>query len=156
MWGKKIKIVSTYTQIIYQIVFSTKYREKTLDKASRPELFNDIWGILKNKKCHLYRVNGVEDHIHIVTSLHPSIALANLVKDIKLGTTSFIKDKGVFPYFRGWQNGYSAFTYSIDAKSNLIEYVRNQEKHHEKKDFRDELIDLLKEHGVDFDEKYLE
>jgi putative transposase len=92
--------MSTYTQTLYQIVFSTKYREKTLLKENRPELFKDIWGILKNKKCHLYRVNGVEDHIHIVTSLHPSIALADLVKDIKLGSSSFIKAKGIFEDFK--------------------------------------------------------
>jgi putative transposase len=148
--------MSTYTQTLYQIVFSTKYREKTLLKENRSELFKDIWGILKNKKCHLYRINGVEDHIHIVTSLHPSIALADLVKDIKLGSSSFIKEKGIFHDFNGWQDGYSAFTYAIGAKDNLIEYVKNQENHHKIKSFREELIELLLEHGISFDEKYLD
>jgi REP element-mobilizing transposase RayT len=137
-------------------VFSTKYRERTLDKADRKEMFKAIWGILKNKRCHLYRVNGVEDHIHIVTHLHQSVALADLVKDIKLGSTSFIKEKGIFPNFNGWQDGYGAFTYSQEAKHNLIEYVKNQEKHHENKTYREELIDLLNEHGIEFDEKYLD
>jgi putative transposase len=148
--------MSTYTQTLYQIVFSTKYREKTLDKNERPELFKSIWGILNNKNCHLYRVNGVEDHIHIVTSLHQSVALAQLVKDIKLGSSSFIKEKGVFPNFNGWQDGYAAFTYSMDAKDRLIEYVKNQEIHHQKITFREELIELLNEHGVLFEEKYLD
>jgi putative transposase len=106
-------------------------------------MFKAIWGILEKKKCHLYRVNGVEDHIHIVTHLHQSVALADLVKDIKLGSTSFIKEKGIFPNFNGWQDGYGAFTYSQEAKHNLIEYVKNQEKHHENKTYRAELIDLL-------------
>ena len=88
--------MGTFTQTLYQIVFSTKYRKKTLSKDERPELFKSIWGILKNNKCHLYRINGVEDHIHIITSLHPSVSLANLVKDIKLGSTSFIKEKNIF------------------------------------------------------------
>jgi REP element-mobilizing transposase RayT len=148
--------MSTYTQTLYQIVFSTKYREKTLDKSERSELFKSIWGILKNKNCHLYRVNGVEDHIHIATSLHQSVALAQLVKDIKLGSSSFIKEKGIFPNFNGWQDGYAAFTYSIDAKDNLIEYIKNQEIHHQNKNFREELIELLNEHGVTFEEKYLD
>ena len=148
--------MSNYTQILYQIVFSTKYRERTLVKEERPELFKDIWGILKNKKCHLYRINGVEDHIHIVTSVHPTVALSNLIKDIKLGSTSFIKDKGLFPHFGGWQDGYSAFTYHISAKDNLIEYVKNQEEHHKTKTFKEELMELLKEHGVQYDEKYLD
>ncbi len=65
--------MSTYTQILYQIVYSTKYRRPTLVKENRSELFKYIWGILKNKKCHLYRINGVEDHLHIVTHIHPSV-----------------------------------------------------------------------------------
>ena len=154
--GSNIREMGTFTQTLYQIVFSTKYRKKTLSKDERPELFKSIWGILKNNKCHLYRINGVEDHIHIITSLHPSVALANLVKDIKLGSTSFIKEKKIFPNFGGWQDGYSAFTYSIDAKDNLIEYVKNQEEHHKNKTFREELIELLNEHGIEFDEKYLD
>ena len=148
--------MSNYTQILYQIVFSTKHRERTLVKEERPELFKDIWGILKNKKCHLYRINGVEDHIHIVTSIHPTIAIANLVKDIKLGSTSFIKEKKLFPAFNGWQDGYSAFTYHIESKDHLIEYVKNQEAHHATKTYKDELRALLKEHGIEFDEKYLD
>ncbi|WP_051291188.1 IS200/IS605 family transposase [Pedobacter glucosidilyticus] len=85
--------MSTYTQIIYQIVFSTKYRGRTLTKDNRKELFKYIWGILENKKCHLYRINGVEDHIHIVTHLHPSVSLASLVKDIKVASSLYIKEQ---------------------------------------------------------------
>lgn len=148
--------MSTYTQILYQIVFSTKRRERTLQKEGRQELFKYIWGILKNKKCHLYRINGVEDHIHIVTHLHPTVALASLVKDIKLACDDHIKNTGLFPDFCGWQDGYSAFTYAFSAKDDLIEYVKNQEEHHKTKSYKEELMELLKEHGVAFDEKYLE
>lgn len=148
--------MSTYTQILYQIVFSTKHREFTLIKKNRPELFKYIWGILKKKKCHLYRINGMEDHLHIVTHIHPTIALASLVKDIKLASSDHIKEKGLFPEFYGWQDGYGAFTYSFSAKNSLIEYVKNQEEHHKNKTYREELIELLNEHEVEFDEKYLE
>ncbi len=79
--------MSTYSQIMYQIVFSTKRREPVLTKGKRPELFKYIWGILKNKKCHLYRINGVQDHLHIATHLHPTVALASLVKDIKVASS---------------------------------------------------------------------
>ena len=147
--------MKTYTQILYQIVFSTKYREPTLTKQQRPELFKCIWGILKNKGCHLYRINGVEDHLHILTHLHPSVALANLVKDIKLGSTARIKEIGLFDNFGGWQTGYGAFTYSIKEKDVVIEYIKNQEEHHQKVDYKDEYTALLNEHGVDFDENYL-
>ena len=147
--------MSTYTQILYQIVFSTKYRERTMIKKDRPELFQFISGILKKKRCHLYRINGVEDHLHIVTHLHPSVALANLVKDIKLSTTKLIKEKGLFPNFGGWQDGYGAFTYHSDAAHRLIEYVKNQEEHHRASTFEDEYKAILTEHNIAFDENYI-
>lgn len=147
--------MSTYTQILYQIVFSTKNRKPTLIKANREKLFKDIWGILKNKKCHLYRINGVEDHLHIITHLHPMVSLSNLVKDIKLGSSSHIKEHYLFPDFIGWQEGYAAFTYTIKEKDRLIRYVQNQEEHHKNMTFKEELRKLLKEHDVEFDEKYL-
>jgi len=147
--------MGTYTQILYQIVYSTKNRERTLAEQNRKELFKYIWGILKNKKCHLYQIGGVEDHIHIVTHLHPSIALSDLIKDIKLASTEYIKNENLFHSFNGWQDGYGAFTYSIEAKDNLINYIKNQEVHHQKKTFLEEFRELLREHKIEFDEKYL-
>ena len=67
-----------------------------------------------------------------------------------------IKEKNLFEHFNGWQKGYVAITYSIEAKNNLIEYVKNQEAHHQKKTFKEELIELLKEHGVEYNDKYME
>ena len=147
--------MSTYTQILYQIIWGTKDREPTLAKEDRPSLFKNIWRILENKRCHPYRINGVEDHLHIVTHVHPSIALASLVKDTKLACSEMFKRDGLFPLFGGWQDGYAAFTYKIDVKDDLIEYVKNQEEHHRTTTFREELIKLLLEHKIDFDEKYL-
>ena len=97
----KNKHMSTYTQIIYQIVFSTKNRERTLTSNNREDLFKYIWGVMKNKKCHLYRINGVEDHLHIVTHLHPSVSLASLVKDIKLASSEYIKKNELFQNYNG-------------------------------------------------------
>lgn len=147
--------MSTYTQILYQIVYSTWNHEKTLEACNREELFKYIVVILKNKKCHLYRIGAVSDHIHIVTHLHPTVSLASLIKDVKLATTEYIKNKNLFPKFSGWQNGYGAFTYSFREKGGLIKYVKNQETHHHQKTFREELIDLLTEHGIEYDEKFL-
>jgi putative transposase len=147
--------MSTYTQILYHIVFGTKNRDRTLTLEKRPELYEYIWGILKNKNCRLYRINGIDDHLHIATHLHPSTALAPLVKDVKLASSAYIKDKTLFENFRGWQEGYAAFTYSFKDKDKIIEYVKNQEEHHLKISFKQELIVLLEEHGVEFEEKYL-
>jgi putative transposase len=147
--------MSTYTQILYQIVFSTYNREQTLLKPNREELYKYIWGVLKNKNCHLYQIGGISDHLHIVTHLHPSVALATLVKDIKIASSEHIKALDFFPLFNGWQSGYGAFTYAFKDKDRLIAYVKNQEKHHKTDSYKEELIGLLKEHEIEFDEKYL-
>jgi REP-associated tyrosine transposase len=147
--------MSTYTQILYQIVFSTRERKPCLIPDKRPELFRYISGIIKNKQSHLYRINGIEDHLHIVTHLHPTVALSDLVKDIKVASSIKIKETGWFGDFTAWQEGYGAFTYSIKEKDRLIEYVKKQEEHHKAISFRDEFIDLLKDHEIQFDEKYL-
>jgi len=147
--------MATYTQILYQIVFSTKNREKALIKDHREKLFRYIWGILKNKKYILYQINGVDDHLHIATHVHPTVAVASLVKDIKVSSSDWIKEQGLFPKFKAWQVGYGAFTYSVNEKKALVNYIKKQEEHHKTISFREEYIELLKEHNIEFDEKYL-
>ena len=147
--------MSTFTQIYYHIVFSTKDRVPALSADRREDLFRYTWGILKNKDCHLYRIGGVEDHVHILTGVHPTIALADLVRDIKTSTAKWIKDEGVFSQFDHWQDGYGAFTLSHGDKDAVIEYIKGQEEHHRVVSFKDELRDFLVRNGVDYDEKYL-
>jgi REP element-mobilizing transposase RayT len=147
--------MSTYTQILYQIVFGTKNRKKTLEIDKNEELFKYINGIIKNKNCHLYIINGTEDHIHILTHIHPTVNLSNFVKDIKIASSVYIKKENLFKNFIGWQDGYGAFTYSIKEKNNLVNYISNQQEHHKTKNFKEEYLGLLKEHVVSFDEKYL-
>ena len=145
----------TYTQTLYQVTFHTKFNENTLLKHKQNELYSYLATVISNKKCHAFRIGGVEDHIHIIMRLHPSVALSDLVKDIKLSSSSMIRKKSLFPDFSGWQVGYAAFTYSEDALPDLIDYVINQEKHHQKTNTKEELIRLLKIRNVDFDEKNL-
>lgn len=147
--------MSSYRQIFYQIVFGTKYRKPTLEEAHCKQLYEYIWGVVKNKQCHLYRINGVEDHIHIFTDLHPSLSLADLVKDIKVASSLWMKESGCFPNFEGWQEGYGAFTYSLKEKDNVIRYIKNQKEHHRVETSYEEYKRLLVEHGIAFEEKYL-
>jgi putative transposase len=147
--------MSTFTQIYYHVVFSTKERRPVLDEANRADLFRYVWGIVKNKKCHLYRINGVENHVHIFSSLHPTVCLADFVKDIKVSTALWIKERRVFPNFDHWQDGYGAFTASLKEKNGLIEYIKGQQEHHKKVSFVDEYRKLLQEAGIKFDEKFL-
>jgi putative transposase len=92
--------MSTHTAISYHIVFSTKNRAPVLRQERREDLFRYIWGIINNRHSHLYRINGVEDHLHILSSLHPSINLADFVKEIKTGSALWVKENSVFKGFR--------------------------------------------------------
>lgn len=147
--------MATYTQFIYHIVFSTKHREPTLLHDEKKRLYAYIHHILTNKNCHLYRINGVEDHIHILTHIHPTIAVSNLIKDIKLASSDFISRERFFPDFSGWQDGYGVFTESIKAKERLIKYIKNQEEHHKNVSFMEEYKSLLDEYEIKFDPKFL-
>ncbi len=144
-----------YRQIFYQIVFGTKNRKPTINKESETELYKYISGIIKNKKCKLYRINGIEDHIHIMSDLHPTICLSDYVKDIKVASSIWMKESGKFPLFEGWQDKYGAFTYSIRERDMIISYIKNQKEHHKTESFYDEFKRLLIENGIEFDEKYL-
>ncbi len=103
----------------------------------------------------MYQINGVEDHLHILTHLHPSISLASFIKDIKISSNGFIKDHRLFPQFVGWQDGYNAFTYSYSAVPDLIKYIQNQEEHHRKISYLEEIKAIFNEFGVEFEEKYI-
>lgn len=145
----------SYLQIYYHIVFSTKNRTKTLLEPKRKLLYNYLWGILKNKKCHLYRIGGIEDHVHIFTSLHPTINLSELIRDLKTCSAVWIKEEKVYRDFYGWQKEYSAFTKSYSQQDSVIDYIKKQVEHHKKESSVDELKRLLAEEGICFDEKYL-
>jgi REP element-mobilizing transposase RayT len=148
--------MSTYTQILYHIVFATKNRKPVLAKEHRNRIFKYIWGIIQTRNCYLYRIGGIEDHIHVLCALHPSVALADLVKEIKAGSNRWIRYENILPEFDSWQSGYGAFTCSIDSKDRIIEYIKNQEKHHRGESSASELKRLLCEADIDCDEKYFE
>ncbi|HEY5894948.1 MAG TPA: IS200/IS605 family transposase [Chthoniobacterales bacterium] len=147
---------NTYTQIFYHIVFSTKNRARCIAKGQRDNLYRYVWGIHKNLKCHLYRIGGVEDHVHILTSVHPSVALASYVENVKTSSTGWIRRENVFSDWPGWQDGYGAFTASLDEKETLIEYIKAQEEHHRTVSFLDEYKGLLEQAAIAYDPKYLE
>jgi putative transposase len=148
--------MSTYTQILYQIVFGSYNYSNFLTDENEKIIYPYIAVLLKNKSCHPYIVGGANNHLHIITHIHPTLASAYLVKDIKLASHKMImENKKAFPHFSKWQVGYGLFTYHISAKNNLIKYVENQKTHHKNMTYKQELIDLLKEHSVDFDEEYL-
>ena len=148
-------MANTFTQIFYHIVFSTKDRRPAIRDDRREDLFRYIWGINNNLDCHLYRVNAVEDHIHVLTSIHPDVALSKYINAVKTGSSGWIRKNGVFSNWPGWQIGYGGFTLSIREKEVVTEYIKRQPEHHRQESFVDEYKRLLTEAGIQFDEKYL-
>lgn len=145
----------SYKQIYYHIVFGTYRRRNTLPEKHHDELYKYIWGIIKNRNSVLYRINGTENHIHIFSDLHPSVSLADFIKEIKTGSNFWIKNSGKFPEFESWAKGYCAITYSINDKERIINYIKKQKEHHRKQSYEDEFKKLLDENGIDWEEKFL-
>ena len=143
-----------YTHILYHIIIRTKYSDKALELEKAPELYKHIWGIIKNKGCVLYRINGMEDHLHMLCDLHPSVALADLIKAIKGSSGKWIKASGLFPKFRGWGIKYCALTYAYQQKEIIINYIRNQQRHHRNESFQQEIQRLWKEQNIQKDIKW--
>ena len=148
--------MSTYTQLLYQIVFGSKDHKSFLSPENSEIIYGYIAAVLIKKSCHPYIVGGDSNHIHIITHIHPATCPAFLIKDIKEACHALIsRERSLFRKFPGWQVGYSLFTYHISSREYLIRYVKNQEEHHKKISFKEELISLLKEHGIDYKEEYL-
>ena len=148
-------MANTYTQITIQVVFAVKYRENVIRKAHRTELYKYISGIISNKKHKLLAINGVSDHIHILFGLNPSIALSDIVRDIKNNSSKFINEKHWMPGHFEWQEGYGGFSYSRSQRSDVINYIENQEEHHKKNTFQSEYLKILNSFEIDFEEQYL-
>ena len=147
--------MSSYRQILYHIVFRTKDSRPIIEEAHKDELFRYIWGIIHNNHCTLYRINGVEDHIHILSDLHPSVCLADYMKDIKAGSSLWIKKNVIFPRFSGWGEGYGAFTVGYREKDMIINYIKKQQEHHKKVSFLEEYRSLLEEFGIVYNIQYI-
>ncbi|MBP9664454.1 MAG: IS200/IS605 family transposase [Pyrinomonadaceae bacterium] len=148
-------MANTYTQIYIHVVFAVQERACILKKQWREELFKYIAGILKNQGIKLLAIGGVEDHIHILFALSPKIALSDLIRDVKANSSKFINEKG---FVRGkfyWQEGFGAFSYSRSQIDKVAKYVLNQEKHHNRRSFREEYTQMLDQFEVEYEEKYL-
>ena len=147
-------MAGTYSQIYIQIVFAVQRRQNLLQKEWRNEVFKYMSGIIKNKGHKSIIVNGVEDHVHAFVGLKPSMALSDLVRDVKNNSSNFINDHGWVKGKFCWQEGYGAFSYSHSQIENVYDYIFNQEKHHAKQTFQSEYLDFLKrfeiEHGVKY------
>lgn len=148
-------MAGTYSQIYIQIVFAVKGRQNLIGKEWQEELNKYISGIITNKGHKSMIVNGVSDHIHVFVGLKPSMAISDLVRDIKNNSSNFINDKKLVSGKFSWQEGYGAFSYAQSQVKAVYNYILNQEAHHKKKTFKDEYHDFIEEFEIDYNEKYL-
>ena len=146
--------MSSYRSIYYHLVFRTKGSLKTLPLVYTQDLYSYLAGFIRNKSCFLYQINGTENHIHIFCDLHPSIALADFIRDIKTTSSLWLKKSGNFPDFTGWADGYAALTYAAKDKAMITNYIANQRMHHKNESFEDELRRFLIEQGIEIDERF--
>ncbi len=145
----------TYSQIYIQIVFAVKCRENLISNSWKDELHKYISGIITHKGHKSIIVNGVADHVHAFVGLKPSMAISDLVRDVKNNSSNFINKRKFVRGKFSWQEGYGAFSYSHSQIDNVYNYILNQEHHHHKITFKEEYLDFLEKFQIQFNEKYL-
>ena len=146
--------VMSYTNLVYHIVFRTYRSEPTIAEANERELYAYILGYANNHRAKLYRIGGMPDHLHLLVSIPPHIAVSEFVRGLKLATHNWLKGNPRFPRFNGWGAGYAAFTYSRDRIPVVKQYIVNQKEHHRSTSFAEEYRKIIVDGGAEIDEKY--
>ncbi|GHT47720.1 transposase [Bacteroidia bacterium] len=146
---------NVYTQIYIQLVFSPKHRNALLHEKIRPAVFSYISGIVDEMSHKSIAVNGMSDHVHILLGLNPKISISDTVRDIKRSSSLFINSNHFCRYRFEWQEGYGGFSYGRSNLDKIYKYVLNQEKHHQKMEFKTEYLGLLDKFEIPYEDQYL-
>ena len=145
----------TFTNLLTHIIFSTKDRAPVIDAELKPELHEYLGGMVREIKGKAYSINGTGDHVHLLMSLPPSLALSDAMKTIKANSSRWVSDKWSTRKNFGWQIGYGAFSVSKSNVATVIRYIETQGKHHRKITFKEEFLEFLSKHGIAYDERYI-
>src|SRR6266478_5033580 len=138
--------------VYIHLVFSTKDRRPLLrDKTTRDMLHSYLGGISKQLDCAPIQVGGVEDHVHILARFGRTITQAEWVKELKRVSNAWLKDEYKIRDFE-WPGGYADFSVSESNLEQVKRYIANQEEHHRKINFQDELRELFRRHRIEWDE----
>jgi putative transposase len=143
------------SKVIVHIVFSTKDREPWLDSDVRARMHAYLATGCRDLGGDLVRIGGVADHVHVVTTLPRTLSQAQLIEQIKKGSSKWMK--ALDARYRGffWQRGYGAFSVSPSQVEAVLQYIDGQQEHHRTRTFQEEYRELLHKHGIDFDERYV-
>jgi len=144
----------SYVQIFIHAVVRTYKSENTLPTDERIKfLYRDMYGIIKNKGGYLYRINSMSEHVHLLFTMPPVIALSDFMKALKASSSKTIKSVEGFEKFKSWGEGFAALSYSLRDKDMIVKYIINQQEHHKKITFKEEYKSFIKEMGLEFDER---
>ena len=148
-------MANTFSQIYLQFIFSVKYRECLIAKEYKEELHKYITGLVQNRKAKMLAVHCMRDHIHLFVGFKPVMSISDFVKEIKVESNEFINNKNWVDKKFNWQEGYGVFSYSQSHIDAVVKYILNQERHHQKKTFKQEYHQILEKFEIPFEEKYL-
>lgn len=148
-------MANTYSQIYIQVVVAVHGRQSLIRPERKEELQKYITGIVSGQKQKLLAVHCMPDHTHVLIGLKPSMAISELVGDIKTGSTNHINENHWVPGRFSWQEGFGAFSYSHSQLTEVIRYIQNQVEHHTRRGFREEYLDFLTKFEVPYEERYL-
>jgi len=154
IWNISTTIAGTYSQLYIHVVFAVKGRANLIT-TWKNELYSYIAGIINSKNQKAIIINGYTDHVHCFIGLKPSMAIADLVRDIKNNSSKFVNEQGWVKGKFQWQEGYGVFSYGHSQIEKVYNYILNQEEHHRRKSFKEEYIEFLKKYEIDHDQKYL-
>lgn len=142
------------SSVLVHLIFS-KNREPVITREIEKELHPYIASIFKELKSPSLTIDGTADHLHILFSLARVIKIADLVEEVKTGSSKWIKTKGrEFRNFH-WQKGYGAFSIGQSQLPTVKRYIARQKIHHQRITFKDEYRKFLKSYGIDYDERYV-
>ena len=137
----------------YHIVFCTKRREMTIPSQYKEDVYRFIWRIISDAKCRLIRIGGIQNHVHVLVDLHPTMTLSGLVQSIKSLSSGWMRNDSRFRNFEGWAAGYYACSISPGDRLRIIEYIKSQELHHQSHHIDDEVRLLYRDADIDYDER---
>lgn len=148
-------MANTYYQIYVQVVFAVKYRNAIIAEEWRSKLLGVIGNLINETGCKTIIVNGVEDHVHCLLVLKPTISISDLMKVVKAKSSKFVNDNQLSKSKFNWQEGYGAFSYSRSQIDSVYKYIENQKEHHKRETFNDEYLNFLNKFNVPYEEKYI-
>jgi putative transposase len=141
--------------LLTHIVFSTKDRAPVLDATVRPALHAYLATVARNVDCECFRVGGVADHVHLAVRLSRTITMAQLIEDLKISSSKWLKTQSPALATFAWQRGYGAFSVGPSDLNALLHYIDTQEEHHKTRTFQDEYRTFLMKYGIEYDERYV-